>query len=266
MPKPILWFAHCRNFANSGDMASCPYWPLRDYFRENFDRRFIDISDKLPYEGDKVSDNDFLIVGGGGLDGYHDVWHKRINTMAKKAKKAVLWGVGSNRDPKRQLKALNQIDQSLFCLVGLRDFGYKYVPCSSCLNIEEDVFKIEASKNCGLVHHLDASFNCSEVPANCDVICNSQSYERIFTFIREHRFIITDSFHICYWSQLLERPVYRLHSNGTDSRFIGMKYQVPNWTGSRNSEAEKVYPGFWKECVEINLSFFEKVKKEFASA
>ena len=264
--KPKLYFVHCRNFANTGDMMSCPFEHFKSYFEENFDCRFVDISDRIPFNYDEITKDDYAIIGGGGLDGYHEGWQQKINNVISKVKVAVGWGFGSNRNPQRSNIVDSKLNLNALALFGIRDAGEsfgRYVPCVSCIGVDSSLLQTKPTKQCGVIMHLESIIHSKSIPQNCDIIANSQDLKAILKFIAEHEFIISNSYHICYWAMLLQRPVYRLYGVDCDSRYNLFEYDIPNWSGHRDLSKEIVVPRFLDKCKRLNLEFFEEVKTIF---
>ena len=243
-------FAHVRNYANSGDMASCPYQYFKDFFNQ-FECKFLDISDALPYEENIVGKDDCVIVGGGGLDGYHDTWQKRINSLAKRAKISIGWGFGSNRNPKRSNPITVSIDYDAFTLVGTRDYKEnkgRYLPCVSCMH---PAFKKEYKKvrEIGFVMHRDSIIDASNIPTYAKIATNSMGITRLMEFIGSSKTIESNSYHVCYWASLFNVPVKRYAFDNNDSRFNNAKFKLEG-----NND------GFLQECIDLNTKFFNEVK------
>src|SRR5574344_579698 len=253
-----IHFVHVRNFSNSGDMASCPYQYFKDFF-DNFDCDFTDISDIFPFDKDNFSKNDCVIIGGGGLDGYHEIWQQRINFLLENSKISIGWGFGTNsnqdRDKKRQPdnNAFTPIKYDAFTLLGTRDVKEthgKYVPCVSCMN---DAFDLKLNKcfKTGVILHKDSIISSAEFPKKSFIVSNSMSQNKLIDFIIECQTIFTNSYHACYWAALANVPVYRMMIDFNDSRFINAEF---DFNGGQNS-------GFLEKCRKLNLEFFEDVKK-----
>ena len=197
-----------------------------------------------------VTKSDFMIVGGGALDGYCDIWHERINEAVSSAGLAIGWGFGFNSS---KVEALTKVDIgfSKFDELGTRDFKEphgRYLPCVSCMS---EFFGIEYEKKrkTGVVAHKETALELAEFKHYPDVwfFNNSSMMHRVIRFIGESEQIISGSYHIQYWAHLLNVPCYTL--NADDIRISGAEFKVD---GSLD-------PGFYDRCVEKNTSFSEKV-------
>jgi hypothetical protein len=79
-----------------------------------------------------------VIIGGGGLLEFDKHW-PAVEMIARRARKAVIWGAGSNSTGRENKQPFFEKDYSNFALVGCRDFGherqgFQWVPCASCLH------------------------------------------------------------------------------------------------------------------------------------
>ena len=88
---------------------------------------------------------DAIVVGGGGLleIDFFQPFFKFLSENRQPNQKIILWGAGHNSwqiGDWRRLKHEYKFDESLFDLIGLRDYNYKYewVPCVSCMHAEFD--------------------------------------------------------------------------------------------------------------------------------
>ncbi len=207
-----------------------------------------------------------IIIGGGGLlnRGGFRRQMKLFQDLSKKGKKTVLWGVGHNeKHPKTygKVKGYN-VDVSKFGLVGTRDYTNpgEYVPCVSCLHpIFDKTYK--ETQEVGVVFHKDTLkkpkilHKFKDFPSSS----NTTDLESLISFIGASEKIITDSYHVMYWSMLLGKRVVTVPNS---SKFYDFKYR-PVFSDFDNalesfSDAE-IYPGLLEECREINLKFADKV-------
>jgi hypothetical protein len=266
-------FLHCRNFFNTGDICSCPFWYFRQFFL-GFDRmRFIDISDwefRSEYRTSGVSEDTLLIVGGGGLIDYCNTWNSRINELVSMAGVSVGWGIGSNRNPNRpqneEFKITTQVDTSKFSLFSIRDFnqGLRYVPCVSSLHSQFGKCQKIKKREIGVIRHYGSVKGSADiVKLPYEAIDNSYDPCDIIDFIASSGAIITDSYHMMLWSVWLEIPVYRFGGvDVVDSRIDLSKYKFVHYSEEavKNKEAS-IYRNEHEGAVQLNLQFFNDMKK-----
>lgn len=251
-------FVNAKNPKNTGDMFSSPYLYFKKYF-DKFDVYHVDIADFEEYNPPELSKQDVVIFGGGALMDWHTVWNKRINDLSKRCK-SVFWGVGLNEN--NQLEIEENIDFSNIDLIGLRDYdAINYVPCSSCLLPLEIEFPIKREVGAFLHYEgTNSKFN------HLDSISNSAPVEDIIKFIGESEKILTNSFHGCYWSQLMGKKVVKINSmDGIDKhsssvRFDKMKH-VPIFRNENDFKGCEVYPDFLEESRKLNIDFFKQIQE-----
>lgn len=90
---------------------------------------------------------------------------------------------------------------------------------------------------------------------------NNQPFDELINFIKETEVIITNTYHIMYWSTLLGKKVilFGIFSN----KFDHFKYSPILYSGNLEHDMAKAqtYPKALQECKRLNLAFFEDVKK-----
>lgn len=228
-----------------------------DYKKENQEIRNVFIEKTCKHS---------IIVGGGGLlnrSGFQRQM-KLFESLTEKGKKIVLWGVGHNeKHPKTFGKVKNyNVDISKFGLVGTRDRSMpgEFVPCVSCLHPIFDKPHQE-TQEFGIVFHKDTLKKPKILRKfhNLPTSSNTTDLETLTTFIGASNKIVTDSYHVMYWSMLLGKKVVVIPNS---SKFYDFKYQpvFTNFDEALNSFSKaETHSGLLQECREINLKFAEKV-------
>lgn len=196
----MIYNLKVENENNTGDMACSPV----DYFDFGQKTKKIDIREDI---GEIITKDDAIIIGGGGLIGYHRDWHRRIQSIIDIGCRVVLWGAGSNRhyDCTDDIPALRLSSR---CMVGIRDRdSANYLPCVSCMSEHFDNLKINQKQGIGLIAHTESDLSAFGARQGIDTIDNSRALKDVLQFISDHTAIITNTYHGAYWSQLLVRPV-----------------------------------------------------------
>lgn len=257
----VIHFAHCRNPKNTGDMECTPYQYF-DFFK-NRQHNFIDIADFHEYNPDVVKPEDCVIIGGGGIDRYHEVWQTRINELIHKARLAIGWGFGINDNPSYNNPITTKIDYEAFKLLGTRDFietRGEYVPCVSCMNKSFDsISEIGIKRKYGVVAHYESIVNLGDFSRDSELITNSQPMSKIIRFMAESEVILSNSYHICYWAVLMEKPIFRITPSEGDGRF-----NLCGWDLNGNVDRNKSTL-ILKKAREINGDFASRVFKTITS-
>lgn len=243
-------FIHKLKTKNTGDQEICPYDYFKDYFDQYIVQKFD--NDDLKYLSFKKA---IFILGGGGLINQNDNWNNWTNKLIENKNKVIGWGLGFNQHYDRPVKA--QMKLSEFSLLGIRDYNVKqpYLPCVSCLRINNTVSKIV--RKIGCIIHYENTKNPFDFPT----IYNNQSFEEIINFIKETEVIITNTYHAMYWSTLMNKKV--ILYNPFSNKFDNFKYKPVIYSGNLKSDINKavVYSQSLEECQSENRVFFEKVKK-----
>lgn len=192
-------YLHRKDKQNPGDWYSSPY----HYHPE--DEKSVKVFD---INGDKPSDIecDRFIVGGGGiLSG--DQWVNTIWEWSKKikAKKKIIWGVGLDEEYFNHPLFLN------FDLVGIRQTNspFQYVPCVSCLHPAFDNVKCTSNvaplAKTGTLKIGGGKTTKRFIKGQHST--NMVKFEYIIDQIKLHNKILTASYHVWYWSKLLNKDV-----------------------------------------------------------
>lgn len=211
-----------------------------------------------------VSDHG-LIIGGGGLlnrNGFRKQM-RLFERLANKGKKTVLWGVGHNSKEKNTYDNVSHynIDVSKFGMVGTRDKSMPgdYVPCVSCMHPIFDA-SYTPTQEIGVVFHKDTVKKPEIVALFKDypTSSNTTNLEELIGFIGASEKIITDSYHVMYWSMLMQRQVVVIPNS---SKFFDFQHRpvITTFDEAVNAFAKaQTYPGLLEECRSINRTFAAK--------
>lgn len=247
--KDIIFVSKLRT-VNTGDLEISAY----DYFRAFFDNYVTQKfdNDDMAYLQFKKA---IFILGGRGLINQNNQWNEWINQLVHK-NKVIGWGIGFNQHIGKDISVNVNLDK--FSLLGLRDYNcnYRYVPCVSCL---KEVFHTNKKiiRKIGCIAHWEYTERLFDIPT----MYNNQPFDELINFIKETEVIITNTYHIMYWSTLLGKKVilFGIFSN----KFDHFKYSPILYSGNLEHDMAKAqtYPKALQECKRLNLAFFEDVKK-----
>jgi hypothetical protein len=189
--------------------------------------------------------NSILIIGGGGLFSTNDwmsklwLWTTRIT-----AGKRVVWGAG--------------IDEEFFTHPLLNDFDlkgfrqtntpYDFIPCVSCLNpaFDTDVPNPKINSITGGTDHLIVGGGNNKRVIPGQHMNNMTKFNTITNQIKIHDKITTASYHVWYWSKLLEKNVKIDYKSKYRKPLAEKFYTLPKVTNL-------------KHYRELNLDFAKRV-------
>lgn len=253
---------HVSKTENAGD-----YWCGPHHYYEDLNAQSLHIYDYYkddPEVRQGFSDslrNNSIIIGGGGLFN-RNCFAFALDLcahLAEMGKKTVVWGTGHNSKKPNEfgnIKAYN-IDPSIFGLVGMRDYGLtdNYLPCVSCKHTLFDK-QYNISEEVGVVLHWESDrqgipFELKGLP----YLTNKATIEQLVDFIGKHETLITDSYHVMYWSTMLERQVVTIPNS---SKFYDFKYPPIITTFAdclTQVKNAKRYTGVLEESRELNDNF-----------
>ncbi|WP_141675490.1 polysaccharide pyruvyl transferase family protein [Formosa haliotis] len=210
--------------------------------------------------------NNALIIGGGGLLKRSSFKQqlKTFETLAKRGKKSVLWGIGHNDKNKSNFGKTvpYEIDTSAFGLVGVRDYNRaeSFVPCVSCMHPIFDQH-YSNSQEIGLVFHKNSIKNKSllKTLSHYPYTCNTKDLDNMISFIGASETVVTDSYHAMYWAMLLEKKIIVIPNS---TKFFNFKYKPEfstfNEFETRVKKAPR-YTGLLEECRALNIQFSNRV-------
>ncbi len=247
-----VFFVHKCKTQNTNDKKICVYDYFSEYFSNMVSQRF-DIDDLSLLSFKKA----VFIIGGGGLVNQNNDWNAWMNDLIEKGRTVIGWGIGFNQHFGSKIKVAPKLDK--FSLLGMRDYNkdVPYLPCVSCLStVFEEKYPIKRRIGC-IVHYENV-----HIPVDgLDVVYNNQPFEEIITFIAETEVVVTNTYHVMYWSTLMNKKVILL--NPFSDRFMNFKYKPVIYSGNLEADIKKCkqYPEALAECRALNRTFFNKVKK-----
>lgn len=246
--KDII-FIHKLKTQNTGDKEICPYHYFSDYF-DQFVVQKID-NDYMSVLGFKKA---VFILGGGGLINQNNDWNNAINQLAEH-NPVIGWGIGFNQHNGKKIDV--NINLNKLALLGLRDFnkGYPWLPCVSALKKELDT-KTKIKRNIGCIIHYENT----DLKFDYPTIYNNIPFADIMRFIAESNVIITNTYHMIYWTTLMGKKAILFHP--FSDKFNHIKFKPTKYSTHIENDIKraKTYPDALKECRQLNLEFFEKVK------
>ena len=260
-------FIYRKDLNNCGDYWCSPQLYFDEY--KNFNSYdILDVDDNFNF-------SELIIFGGGGLG--KKLFQNKINSLfnIKKNKKFVCWGVGFNDyDVLKKGQIITNIEFaknvkhnhfSKFDLMGIRDanlnFNYNWVPCVSCLHpFFLNLRKKRTNKKIGVFYHYRMKLNIPEIDS-LDYMSNyGTNLEEKLNFLSEYEFIITNSYHGVYWSQLLNKRVLCYPVKSSLLNFLYEPSFIFKNITNDILENCKNYPDFYDLCIDANMSFKRKVK------
>ncbi|MDR1544257.1 MAG: polysaccharide pyruvyl transferase family protein [Prevotellaceae bacterium] len=257
MLKQIHFVSRIDN-TNAGDIWSSPLWYYYHFFQQyNIVRH--DIGDIL---WNKISKDDVVIIGGGGLINLSDVWNININKLFDTKATIIGWGIGFNTHYDMSYPN-TYLDMNRFDLVGIRDFAHlsnlSYLPCVSAF-LPDLKKKKNIKRKIGVIEHKDYPIT-SENLSCYEKINNSYTIQKITDFIASSEIIVTNTYHITYWAQLMCKKVIIVDK--FSSKFDCFKHKPCFYSGNIEKDIENtiINENCYLEAVELNNIFFEKVKQ-----
>lgn len=252
-----LHFINRINSSNTGDWNCSPLQYYWDYFSQfnirRHDIRYIDYS--------SINKEDVVIFGGGGLFDYAEFTNRNINRVLETGAKCICWSSGLNTHSEFGQSFETEVKWEKFTLCTLRDYeNSKKIEYMSDVTCKHPSFDEEYSikRKIGIATHKDYQIK----DLNFDLITNNKSIEEIIRFIGESEVIVSNSFHMIYWAQLLGKKVICYAPFA--SKFFSYKYkpQYLNTIEDLDKAIEKCdNPNILDESRKENDCFFEKVKK-----
>ena len=201
-------------------------------------------------------------------------FNDNINKLLKKSKYVIGWSIGYNTHNESwdNGKITSQIDLSLFYDVTLRDYipslRRLYCPCVSCMNQLFSKSSNEMKRKYGVIEHAHLAIKNLPQEILSSKINNSYSLEDIVEYIKTSECVITNSYHIAYWSQLLARRVIVLNPFSTKFNFFKENlFLLKKEQFVKISELDEIFSnilpcseGYINECRKLNYTYFEKLK------
>lgn len=245
-----IHFIHRTDETNCGDMASCPlgYFPY-------FNKYKICKHDIYDVKFKKIKRDDVVIFGGGGLFDCLEEWNQNINRTLDICDNCFAWSVGFNTHHGTSVET--KINFEKFKKITVRDFGhpshFDFCPCVSCM---VDFPNAELCRKVGVLEHKSFKLDLPYPTIN-----NSADIQTVLKFIAESSVIITDTYHVWYWSTLMGKRVILMKPFST--KFDYLPYPPAMYSGDLEHDIKcaKVYPNARRDAVRLNKKFFEYIKK-----
>lgn len=261
---------------NAGDCNCTPLLYFFKYFLKfNILRHDIDYID---YK--EILSGDIIIVGGGGLFNVTRSFNSNINKLLSISENVIGWSCGFNHhnDIWSNGENFEDIHYDRFKLLGIRDYNFSkdfnYLPDPSCMLFDQDfpIFRnicIDSlqKSDVGVILHKDL-ISTIKVDKKLDVIMNNYSIELIINFILTHDYIITNSYHVTYWSLLLNKKTCVLNKFSSKFDYFEIKPCFIYTNAIDDDIIEKIKSfkysfnnSFLDNCIKLNKKFFKKVCK-----
>lgn len=252
-----LHFINRVDNSNCGDKVVCPLLYYYDYFKQynikRHDMRFIDFK--------SIADTDVVIIGGGGMLDYAEFTNRGINKVFDTGAAVIAWSPGFNTHTEYSETFETKICFDRFVAITVRDFtknhGLEYLPDVTCKlpGLKE---KYIIRREFGVATHKDYPIKGFKY----DTITNECEIDEILQFIGESEIIISNSFHMIYWSTLMGKKT--ICANPFSSKFHTYKYKPEYFYSdtdilSKCVNQARMY-NILDECIEANDAFFERVK------
>jgi hypothetical protein len=256
-----LVFVNVNFIGNAGD-----FWctPLKYYNFEKYNPihvHFMDVwhylNNEAGHEHGNIRDS-VVVLGGGGLLTTDGNFIQQTTEFLVKNNKVIFWGVGSNTF---ETPTYDILKHPNVLLSGIRDIVYgvdvDYLPCVSCKHKVFDQEFIEG-ESVGLIEHPRHPITITEY----EKITNQSEIDKIISFIRSKKTILSSTFHGCYWSQLLDKKVLYVKTIGKiNSKIVNMKNRVLSCDSTDYFEKIKSLSstnGVLNESRKLNDDFYNK--------
>ncbi|MCH5195599.1 MAG: polysaccharide pyruvyl transferase family protein [Oscillospiraceae bacterium] len=258
-PGNTLHFISRIDETNCGDRLCSPLLYYKDFFKKYnikcHDIRYVDFG--------TISPSDVVIIGGGGLIDYSEKLNRNINGALETGAAVIMWAAGLNTHDEFDGTFSTEIEYEKFKRAAVRDctnkHGLEYLPDVSC-KLPGLKKEYTIRRKYGVARHKDYPLPLLE---EYDSITNASDIEDILKFIGESEIILSNSFHLIYWSLLMGKKTICVDS--FSSKFDSYKYKPEYYSSSSDNLEEcaakaKSYD-IIDECIADNDSFFEFVKQ-----
>ncbi|TRX40115.1 polysaccharide pyruvyl transferase family protein [Flavobacterium restrictum] len=252
---PTIHFLHRYITDNTGDLA-CGYYR---YFLYKFENYRCIIHDINCVNFSLIKKNDSVIIGGGGLLNNLAEWNYNINKAVSISNKSVVWSAGFNSYSKK--KIWNVVNVNDFKLFAVRDFnykGYRCVPCATCFLPELDK-KYPIIRRIGVVTHKDIPIHLPNEIHKLERISNSDSLDDMIEFIGNSEVVLTNSYHVAYWSALLQRKCILFETKSEKHKYH--KYPPVFYSGVLEDDISRahIYPNALEDCRTLTKEFVNEI-------
>ena len=268
-----IHFINRIDYKNAGDRSCCPLNYFYTYFSKfNIFRHDIDY-----IRWEMIDRDDVVVIGGGGALNCTIEFNRNINRLLEKCDCVIGWSLGFNTHTEvwRNNQNYEKIDFKKFKLISIRDFNHssnlEYVPDPSVFELKNVRFSdVAIKRKIGFIEHKDLPLDIDRSKFNIfndDWIKHDESIGNIIKFIASSSEIVTNSYHVAYWSILLNKKTLVL--NKWSTKFDGFKYKPIFVSSDSISSLDDIelyfkeastYPNAFNDCVKLNNDFFAKVK------
>ena len=241
----MIVFSHIRNTPNTGDFASCPaqWFDFPEHRVQNY--------------AEPLNDCDTVIYGGGTMNNW---LHGRKPPNVPR----IGWGIGSSRHGETEPWP----DPEGFALVGVREWSAEreaaglWAPCTSCMS---ELFDTDWPVWRKVVLFVNASPSIKQrypvAVGGLPTMDNERPMAEILAFLGSAEVVVTNSYHGCWFAQMLGRKVVCLPYS---SKFYGLKYPVVysdngglDW--KEKSKKACVFPEALMESRGASVLFYNRV-------
>ena len=250
---------------NIGDVACCPLSYYSEYFLQyNVLRHDLDYID-----WGVVERGDIVILGGGGVLNVTPSFNIAINKLLDRCDTVIGWSVGHNTHNHRwgRSEDFEGIDYARFALIAIRDFnhpsGLEWLPCPSGL-APELATRAATKRRFGYIAHKDLA----PAFASAEHIDNSFNLADIADYMAGSETVVTYSYHMAYWAQLMGRAVVVVDK--FSDKFDYFKYPIAfvetgpdglTQEALETAQPQRAPEGARAEAVALNDRFFARVRE-----
>lgn len=215
-----------------------------------------------------------IIVGGGGIG--TEFFRPHLNRLSRRRNyKIIAWGVGvdTKSDTKKILKNNNHDLYgdyfNNFDDVGIRvhsdDQKFRHIPCASCMsNLFDKYRQKKPTKHIGIYSHKRAQLSIND---NTKYDYNSNegnNIEEKLSFLSNHEYIITNTYHGAYWGTLLERKIIIIpFKSGLFSFKHKPTYSFDGKIDNDLLHSAKIHHGTLEESRKLNIEFYEYIVNKY---
>jgi hypothetical protein len=237
-------------------MNCCPLF----YFKPYFGQYNTVIHDIYQIDFTKILENDVVILGGGGMLYCDRIFQSNINRLLNVCGNVTAWGVGFNTHAGQRIT--EDIDFSRFKLISVRDYNHgsrlAYVPCPSVFRLGHiKPADTAPERRIGIIEHHKFAITGFAF----DKINNSYNMDSIIKFILRSETVLTNSYHVIYFCQLLGKNVICM--NRFSDKFDYFKHEPVFYSGDLESDIGRIRTAgsFREEAARLNTEYFDKIKE-----
>ena len=237
--------------------------------------------------------NEKIAILGGGASLNINLIKKLYSKIDINKTTLICWGAGFNNfdlltsgtfiENIQEAKKVEKNPLFNFELKGIRDYGltfdYDWVPCTSCMHpLFLKYKKNNASRKIGIYFHYDRKFIIKNVEDDDYLSNKGFDMEDKLSFLSKYEYIITNSYHGAYWSQLLGKKVICLPVKSSLFNFCHKpvfltkeKFKLQSKNKNNDPYIIKIKEEVFDHCVvhsealnesiDANIKFYKKVKQ-----